>query len=449
MAQLWRALDRETRSMVMVKALLAPGDHTVDGISAYRDLCGRFRRECELLGKLDAPNIPCLLYRDLRPSEPFYVMEFITGLALDLYLKKYSPPPVEASAAIVVDLLDGLKVVHAAQAVHRDLKPANAVIDRSGTTWLIDLGIAFLLDPAATRYTQAGATPGSHGFKAPEILRGDGHPTHAADIYSLGCLTYLLLTAHQVFDDRSEHLMARRHLEERPPRPSLINPRIPKAIDDHVLGMLEKSPGARPSIAEIRAAFAAFLPSLSGATPSPLLDPDPTARYRGAQSQTPPQTRLAGRRSSRPPQSGVNRETFGRLRAEALTEIRSSGPGRHLDRLRNVLPDARNRWGVKDEDILRGLLLVADALRAEDHNSEAKAAYQEVLGHASASMADVTIEARLGIAECRISLGDAQRAHADWTGIVRDMSALPDPSPHLTSRINEVRAYLDESGFAV
>jgi len=155
----------------------------------------RFRRERQILARLEHPSIARLLDGgETENGSPYLVMEYVRGEPLDRYCRTRGlslRQRVELFAAVC----DAVQFAHGHLLVHRDLKPANILVTAEGVPKLLDFGIAKLLDAedgAAAPTVEAGRllTP---QYASPEHLRGEMITT-ASDIYSLGVVLYRVLT---------------------------------------------------------------------------------------------------------------------------------------------------------------------------------------------------------------------------------------------------------------
>jgi hypothetical protein len=359
--------------------------------------------------------------------------------------------------------------------VHRDLKPGNVVIAADdGTATLLDFGIAHLTDPDATRYTALGATPGSAGYMAPEQLRGQQDVSAAVDLYAFGCVLFELLTGEKPFEDKPDRNKDVQHLEDLPPRVRDIDLGIPEDLDDLVWDLLGKTPADRPAgIGEALAALRGHLPALGDPGPDPELHPDPTARYRlggagttveraGPMGQADPAGRAGpsgradhvrrggSRRSVRRRGPWLGRGEFADLIALARSELAATGPGAECERLASVLARAVPEWGLQEPAVAEAYLMCGDAARLDGCTGRAKELYEK-----AAALGDLqdprrgalTLEARLGVAECRIPEGDLRTALEEWHRTASETLGLTAPPAHLVERCREVALELSERGF--
>ena len=143
--------------------------------------------------------------------------------------------------SIVQDLCLALDHVHRRDLVHRDVKPANVFLRRDGRTSLFDFGLA-----CAANETRGGALGvGTMEYAAPEQICG-APVDRRADIYSLGCLLYEMVTGRPPFRGDSSSEIAERQLKRDAAAPSHVIADVPSRLDDLIMSMLEKLPSRRP-----------------------------------------------------------------------------------------------------------------------------------------------------------------------------------------------------------
>ena len=160
---------------------------------------GRFRRERQILARLEHPNIAGLLDGGTTDDgQPFLVMEYVEGTPLDAYCQRYAPS-LEARLKIFLKICSAVAAAHRNLVVHRDLKPGNILVTPKGEPKLLDFGIAKLLEPEGFPLTALPTEPGhaplTPEFASPEQVLGEGVTT-ASDVYSLGAVLFCLLTGH-------------------------------------------------------------------------------------------------------------------------------------------------------------------------------------------------------------------------------------------------------------
>jgi|GEM_PF-564009 serine/threonine-protein kinase len=209
----------------------------------------RFLREIALMKIVRHPSIADIYdCGTLEDGRPFFVMELLTGPALDAFIRDRGRLPPEEALDILEPVCLALQSAHEAGIVHRDIKPSNIVFTLTGgerAVKLLDFGVAKLLeaDGDGGGLTTVGTLIGTPTAMSPEQIMGC--PVDArADIYGLGVLLYTMLVGAYPFFSRDPVELAAQHLEVPPPRPSAAAP-VPLAIDAIVLRCLEKSPERR------------------------------------------------------------------------------------------------------------------------------------------------------------------------------------------------------------
>jgi eukaryotic-like serine/threonine-protein kinase len=229
----------------------------------------RFLREIDLVNLLRHPSIVTVREFGVLPDKrPFFVMEYLDGGTLDDLVRAKGRLTPDEALAVLDPVCAALGAAHAAGVVHRDVKASNIAFNGvERAVKLLDFGIAKLVSPLAGEegLTTVGRQIGTPTIMAPEQLRGepvDGR----VDVYALGVLLYRLLTGRTPFEATSPAGLARKHLEEPPPRPSFLT-QVSPAIDAVVLRCLEKRPQRRY---DSTAAFVTALAEATGGAASPL-----------------------------------------------------------------------------------------------------------------------------------------------------------------------------------
>jgi serine/threonine protein kinase len=217
-------------------------------LSVDPEFRARFLREADLAAGLDHPNIVRVYSRgDSDAGQLWIAMQFVDGTDAGAELRT-GPMAAERTAHIISQIARALDYAHSRGIVHRDLKPANFLL--SGPVGprervlLADFGIARALNES-TRLTATGAMVATVAYAAPEVV--EGRPAdYRADIYSLGCTLYRLLTNKAPFagaGPMSAVMLA--HVQQPPPRVTDTMPGLPPAINAVVAKAMAKDPAAR------------------------------------------------------------------------------------------------------------------------------------------------------------------------------------------------------------
>jgi serine/threonine-protein kinase len=251
MAAVYLAHDAELERPVAVKVL---AEHLASD-EAFRQ---RFLREARMAAKLSHPNVVHVYDQGDEDGQPFIVMEYVEGVTLGDELKRSGPLAPARVVDLALQICGGLEHAHASGLVHRDVKPGNLLLRADGTVKIADFGIARAAQ--ATKLTQIGSVLGTAAYLAPEQAAGE-QVTAAADIYSLGCVLFELLTGRTpyVFETLPELVFKQREEPITPIRE--LRPEVPAELEAAVMHCLARNPEYRPaSAAELAQELAAGSP---------------------------------------------------------------------------------------------------------------------------------------------------------------------------------------------
>jgi serine/threonine-protein kinase len=209
----------------------------------------------------------------------YYVMELLDGLDLESLVVRYGPQPAARVIQMLVQACQSLAEAHDAGLLHRDIKPPNLfscrAADEVDIVKLLDFGIVQTVNEAPSKavslaaapildtpkLTQLGAMLGTPGFMAPEQILGmqlDGR----ADIYSLGCVAWWLLTGKEVFSrDGGEAKVLHKHMYDALPLLAAeVRGWVPLELEKVLSAMLAKEADDRPADARALAAQLKAIP---------------------------------------------------------------------------------------------------------------------------------------------------------------------------------------------
>jgi class 3 adenylate cyclase len=243
----------------------------------------RVKREAQAMGKLgDHPNIVTIHDIGDNGGQPYIVSQYMAGGDLESVLKKAQDRrlSIPETMRISTQVVQGLAHAHSRGIIHRDLKPGNIWLTEDGTPKIGDFGLAVSLD--RSRLTMEGMMVGTVAYMAPEQALGR-QPDARSDLYSLGCVTYEMVTGRPPFLGDDPVAIISQHINTAPVAPSWHNPEVPRALEAIILRSLAKNPDERPeSAAAIPEAFQAIVNSSSTTTAA------------AAESDANPLDRLAG-----------------------------------------------------------------------------------------------------------------------------------------------------------
>ena len=220
----------------------------------------RFRREIKLLARLQHPHILPLYDSGTTGETSYFVSPFVEGETLRARLKRERQLPIDESVRLAVEMADALDFAHDRGVVHRDIKPENILL-HDGHAVVADFGIARAIRRSSSEWTTAaGMTVGSPAYMSPEQASGDRELDGRADIYSLACVLYEMLTSEPPFTARIAHMVIAAKLSgvARPVRQ--LRPDVPVALEMALAKALERLPNDRFASARL---FGAALASLS------------------------------------------------------------------------------------------------------------------------------------------------------------------------------------------
>jgi len=267
MGEVWRAQHRLLARPAAIK--LIRSDMLGDSLQSRETLVRRFEREARETAALRSTHtIDVHDFGLTEEGDFYYVMELLEGISLEQLVRTFGPVEPFRTVYLLRQVCHSLREAHARGLVHRDIKPANIFVCRLGP----DDDFVKVLDFGLVKHTEAGQTVtrlslggtaiGTPGYMAPEIALEQSGVDGRADIYSLGCVAYFLLTGQRVFSGESAVATALAHVQNTPLPPSARSSfEIAPALDALVLDCLAKDPAARPpSVAVVDQRLAAAVP---------------------------------------------------------------------------------------------------------------------------------------------------------------------------------------------
>ncbi len=158
----------------------------------------RFRREAEVLGRLQHPGIAQIFevgtFDAGRGEQPFFAMELIEGVDIRTHCDRETVD-LRGRVELLAMVAEAVQYAHERGVVHRDLKPDNVLVDAKGRPRVLDFGVARVNSQtsAPSTMTAEGQIVGTLAYMAPEVLRNEPGATAQVDVYALGVLAYELL----------------------------------------------------------------------------------------------------------------------------------------------------------------------------------------------------------------------------------------------------------------
>jgi serine/threonine protein kinase/Tfp pilus assembly protein PilF len=235
MGRVYKAIDKELSRIIVLK-MIRPERSSDPG------MVERFKKEINLASQITHENV-CRIYDLGEIDEIKYIsMQFIDGENLKDFIQTSKRLSIESTIDITRQICQALIAAHKKGVIHRDLKPKNIMLDKKGTAFVMDFGIAKSIDSEDT--IKPGAIVGTPYYMSPEQAIGE-KIDHRADIYSLGAIMYEMLTGKPPFKADTIAGLIHKHVNETPKPISQLNPQIPVVLEKIIMKCLEKKPDKR------------------------------------------------------------------------------------------------------------------------------------------------------------------------------------------------------------
>jgi serine/threonine-protein kinase len=251
MGEVWRTRHHQLARDAAIK-IIQP-EKLLAGDEEAARLLQRFEREAQATATLESPyTVELYDFGVTDEGTFFYVMELLDGLDLDSLVRRYGPVPSERAVWFLIQVCHSLADAHARGLMHRDVKPANIFACRKGLdsdfVKVLDFGLVKARPSVvADGATMENAVLGTPAYMPPEMIRGGEEIDGRADLYSLGCVAYWLLTGRLVFDATSPVDVMIQHVNREPEPPSVRSElAVDPALERIVLQCLQKERDDRP-----------------------------------------------------------------------------------------------------------------------------------------------------------------------------------------------------------
>src|SRR5262245_50490797 len=253
MGEVWRAKHKMLAREAAVK-LIRPEVLQASSGRQEELLRKRFEREAQVTASLRSPHTVALYdFGQAKDGSFYYVMELLEGVDLQTLVDKYGLMAQGRVIHILSQACRSLEEAHRAGLIHRDIKPKNILLCKMGLEYdfikILDFGLVKTLrsaDREQSLLTVDGVTTGTPAYLPPEIALGNRDIDGRADLYSLGCIAYFLLTGRMVFEEATPTAYAIAHAQKAPtPLSQRSELPISPALEAIVMQLLEKNPESR------------------------------------------------------------------------------------------------------------------------------------------------------------------------------------------------------------
>jgi len=204
----------------------------------------RFQREARLIARLEHPHLLPVYDYNGEHDPPYIVMRYLEGGTLKDALEMGTTIPLTDTVHIMRQVSAALDYAHRQGVIHRDIKPSNVLIDTEGNAFLMDFGIARIVE-SESGITQTGFAVGTPTYMSPEQSMGLETVDGRSDIYALGILLFHMLAGRPPFEGENAMAIIMQQIQTEPPALSSINSELPIAIDDVIKRVLAKNPDER------------------------------------------------------------------------------------------------------------------------------------------------------------------------------------------------------------
>ena len=268
MGQVYKARHRRMKRIVALKVM---------SNAAMRDEASvkRFQREVQAAARLEHENIVTAYASGEAGEVKYLVMQFVDGGDLSQLVKRDGPLALERAVDYILQVAAGLAFAHREGVIHRDIKPANLLLDKNGVIKILDMGLA-RIEGGDDGLTATEQVMGTVDYMSPEQAANTKGADARADIYSLGCTLWYLLTGKKAYE--SDTMIGRLMAHRDAPLPSLVKARddVPWPLEQALHKMIAKRPQDRyQTMSEV---IAALEPFGSGASSSSVGAPANTRR---------------------------------------------------------------------------------------------------------------------------------------------------------------------------
>lgn len=245
MGSVFKAKHRKMRRIAAIKILAPELLNSVEGLQ-------RFQREIEVVARMCHPNVVQAYDAGECPAGQFLIMEFVDGTDLHHLVSKMGPLSWTEAVAHFREAAQGLAYIHKQGLIHRDIKPANLLKSNLGGIKVTDLGLVRLhgseenaANPDVTASPLTMGISGTFDYMAPEQAEDTSGVDHRADIYSLGCTLWYLVSGQHLYNERTLVAKVKAHANKPIPKLGQYAPGLGDQLEHWWNRMVAKQPEHR------------------------------------------------------------------------------------------------------------------------------------------------------------------------------------------------------------
>ena len=241
MGMIYKARHQHMQRIVALKVIRKEKLASPDAVS-------RFYREVQMAGTLHHPNIVLAYDAGQAGNTHYFAMEYIDGVDLSHLVKEKGPLPVAQACDYIRQIAVALQHAHEKGLVHRDVKPSNMLLSRGpkgDVVKLLDMGLARSQSGGDTGLTKIGAVIGTPDYLAPEQAMNSKAADIRADLYSLGCSLFYLLSGRPPFTANELTEVLLKHQMEKPTPLAQLGVDVPKKVQAILDRLMAKQPDQR------------------------------------------------------------------------------------------------------------------------------------------------------------------------------------------------------------
>jgi serine/threonine-protein kinase len=263
-AAIYRATDAEGHTAAV--KMLNPSVLGDDNFMA------RFNREVETTAALDHPHIITIHAHGVLNDRPYIIMGYYPKGSLQTRLNMRGPLGLHAAVRYMGQVAEALDYAHKRGIIHRDVKPGNILLDANDQAILSDFGVAKILNDSV--HITADSIVGTSAYLAPELVELQAPVTVAVDIYSLGAMTFQLLTGRLPFEAGTPMATMWAHVNDPVPNVSEVGVNLPASLDLVIHKAMAKAAmhryvTAADLVTDLEAVYEGERPTIADAYPPP------------------------------------------------------------------------------------------------------------------------------------------------------------------------------------